>query len=88
MDEEYGVDNDEEEDEDEDDLAEHYRVPYNPFICPLTPDNLVLFKARLAPVTMATPINALANCYFTGLEFALQINKNIFFNKFFSFSKH
>lgn len=71
VDEEYGVDNDEEEDED--DLAEHYRVPCDPVIYPLTSDNLVLFKARLAPVTMATPINDLANWYYTGLEFALQI---------------
>ena len=40
---EYGVDELDDADE-EDAVAEHYRVPYDPLLCPLTPENLLFFK--------------------------------------------
>jgi hypothetical protein len=66
---EYGVD------EDEAAAADHDRVPCNPLVCPLSPENLVIFKARVEPLSMATRIEDLSDWYYTTLEYVLQLKE-------------
>lgn len=71
---EYGVDELDDADE-EDAVAEHCRVPCDPLLCPLTPENLLVFKARVAPLSMATRIEDLSDWYYTALEYVLQLKE-------------
>ena len=50
----YGVDGKDEENIDKA-VAEHYRVPCDTIVCPLSPHNLILFKLNVRPLSMATP---------------------------------
>jgi hypothetical protein len=71
---EYGVDEDDEEFV-EAAVADHNRVPCNPLVCPLSPENLVIFKARVEPLSMATRIEDLSDWYYTTLEYVLQLKE-------------
>ena len=71
---EYGADELDDADE-EDAVAEHCRVPCDPLLCPLTPENLLVFKARVAPLSMATRIEDLSDWYYTALEYVLQLKE-------------
>jgi hypothetical protein len=71
---EYGVDEDDEEFV-EAAAADHDRVPCNPLVCPLSPENLVIFKARVEPLSMATRIDDLSDWYYTTLEYVLQLKE-------------
>jgi hypothetical protein len=62
---EYGVDEDDEEFV-EAAVADHDRVPCNP---------LVIFKARVEPLSMATRIEDLSDWYYTTLEYVLQLKE-------------
>ena len=73
----YGVDSDvddEEEDIDEA-VADHYRVPCDPIVCPLSPHNLALFKLDVQPLSMATPTSDLEECYYATLHYVMQIKQ-------------
>jgi hypothetical protein len=69
---EYGVDEFDVDDE-EDAVADHFRVPCDPLVCPLSPENLLVFKARVLPLSMATRIEDLSDWYYTALEYVLQL---------------
>ena len=42
-------------------------------MCPLSPENLLVFKARVLPLSMATRIEDLSDWYYTALEYVLQL---------------
>ena len=67
----YGVDNDDEEENADDAVAEHYRVPCDPIVCPLSPHNLALFKLNVQPLSMATPTADLEECYYSTLCYVI-----------------
>jgi hypothetical protein len=71
---EYGVDEDDEEFV-EAAVADQNRVPCNPFVCPLSPENLVIFKFRVEPLSMATRIEDLSDWYYTTLEYVIQLKE-------------
>ena len=71
---EYGIDGEEVEDV-EHAVAEHYRVPCDPNVCPLTTANLIIFKTRVKPLTMATPISDLAEWYYAAVEYVMQLKQ-------------
>jgi hypothetical protein len=71
---EYGVDEDDEEFV-EAAVADHDRVPCNPLVCPLNPENVVIFKARVEPLSMATHIEDLSDWYNTTLEHVSQLKE-------------
>ena len=70
---EYGLDDDA-EDVDEA-VAEHFRVPCDPIICPLSPHNLALFKLNVQPLSMATHTSDLEELYYATLRYVLQIKQ-------------
>ena len=70
---EYCLDDDE-EDVDEA-VADHYRVPCDPIVCPLSPHNLALFKVRVQPLSMATPTSDLEECFYSTLRYVLHIKQ-------------
>ena len=70
---EYGLDDDE-EDVDEA-VADHYRVPCDPIVCPLSPHNLALFELRVQPLSMATPTSDLEECFYSTLRYVLHIKQ-------------
>ena len=70
----YGVDDDDDDDEEEnvhEAVAEHYRVPCDPIVCPLSPNNLALFKLNVQPLSMATPTGDLEECYYSTLHYVI-----------------
>lgn len=67
----YGVDNDDEGENVDDAVAEHYRVPCDPIVCPLSPHNLALFKLNVQPLSMATPTADLEECYYSTLRYVI-----------------
>ena len=76
---EYGVDIDvdyEEEDIDEA-VADHYRVPCGPIVCPLSPHNLALFKVNVQSLSMATPTADLEECYYSTLRYVITQIKQV-----------
>ena len=54
---EHGVDGNVGGDDDDDD----YCVPCDPIFCPLSPENLAIFEARVKPLSLDTPPKNLAN---------------------------
>ena len=67
----YGVDDDDEEENVDEVVAEHYRVPCDPIVCPLSPHNLALFKLNVQPLSMATPTGDLEECYYSTLHYVI-----------------
>lgn len=60
--------------EDDDGLENEIHVECNPLRCPLTPENVIILKIRINPLTLQTPLEDLAPWYYSALQIVNELH--------------